>query len=203
MNRLLSGLLICCCVSAELRAEDHTISEFDLVDVQGMRHTRATDWPGKRALVFIFLATECPAVDSYAPTIERLARDFAKRRVLLYGVQCDPDVTAEGAQRHAREFGLTIPILLDPGQILARQSGTTRTATAVVADSTGRIVYRGRIDDRFPSLGKRRDGPRTHDLNEVLETLLAGQPLLFRETEVVGCPLPKRASPKPAVETSP
>jgi peroxiredoxin len=170
--------------------ESRSIETFRLADTAGKLHTR-DEWTDKSAVVFLFLAKECPAVNGYAATMERIATDYSKRRVLVYGIHCDPDVTAEAAQQHAKEFGLSFPILMDADQTVSRQIGVTRTATAVVIDRNGQVLYRGRIDDRYPAPGKRRDEARTHELADALNFVLAGKKPAIRETEVVGCPLPR------------
>ncbi len=64
-----------------------------------------------------------------------------------------------------------------------------------MATGAGKVLYRGRLDDRYSLDGKRRDEPREHDLQEALEAVLAGREPTVRETKAYGCPLPK---PKPA-----
>jgi len=111
-------------------------------------------------------------------------------------------VTAEAASRHAEEFGLRFPILLDPSQDLAGEAGVTAVPTALVLDPEGRVVYQGRIDDRFAAPGKGRGEPTTHDLRDAIDALLAGAEPAVRETKAVGCPLPKPASAEPAADVT-
>lgn len=166
-----------------------TVDSLRLSDAAGVIHT-CEEWSNKKAILFFFLAPECPAANGYSPLMARIAAEFESRGVLVYGVHCDLDVTSKLAKQHAQEFGLTFPILLDPDQTIPRQTGVTRTATAVVTDPKGEVLYRGRIDDRYPALGKRRPEARTHDLEDALNAVLAGKKPAVSETEVVGCPLP-------------
>jgi len=53
------------------------------------------------------------------------------------------------------------------------------------------LVYRGRIDDQFAGLGKRRTVVTSHDLRDALEATLVGKPVPQPRTEAVGCPIPK------------
>ena len=50
--------------------------------------------------------------------------------------------------------------------------------------------YRGRIDNRYASDGKRRDDPTTHELVDALEAVLAGEAPAIAQTKAFGCPLP-------------
>ena len=69
-----------------------------------------------------------------------------------------------------------------------------RVTPSVVVTQGGRVRYRGRIDDRSPSLGIYR-APVRQDLREALEALLAGKPVPTPETAAVGCAI-SVSSPK-------
>jgi hypothetical protein len=60
-----------------------------------------------------------------------------------------------------------------------------------VAEASGaRLVYTGRIDDRYVSFGRKRAAPTTRDLERVLEALLAGEAVAPRTTPGIGCFIP-------------
>lgn len=179
---------------AELGAigELGTIGEFALTDVDGKPHT-AAEWNQAKAVVYCVLGTECPVSNGYAPQMQRLADKFAAQGVAFVGAYAEPDVTAEEAMRHGQEYGLKFARLLDPEHQLIGQTGARRMPTFIVARPDGRIVYRGRIDDRWSPEGKRRDTPRTRELEEALEAVLAGKEPPVAETPTFGCPLPLAA----------
>jgi hypothetical protein len=54
----------------------------------------------------------------------------------------------------------------------------------------GGLAYRGRIDDLYPELGKKRAAPTKRDLREALAAVLAGKPVPVPRTEAVGCSIP-------------
>lgn len=143
-----------------------------------------------RAAVLVFVLTDCPVSNGYAPEIRRIAADYAQRGVAFFLVHVDPDVTADQAKRHAEQFGLTSPVALDPRHVLVREAGARRVPeVAVFVPGEGR-KYRGRIDDRYFAPGKRRAEPSSHDLRAALDAVLAGKPVPRAETEAVGCPIP-------------
>jgi hypothetical protein len=51
----------------------------------------------------------------------------------------------------------------------------------------GRVVYRGRIDDRYVDLGLERPAATTHDLADALAAVVAGKPVPHPNTQAVGC----------------
>ena len=165
------------------------IGDYQLADTHGTMHTPA-EWRQAKAVVLLFLGTECPVSNGYAPDMEALAERYAPRGVAVYGVHSVPGVTADQAAAHAKDYGLTFTILLDPEQRLARMAGARVTPDAIVATSEGRVAYRGRIDDRYSLDGKRRDEPRTHELDDAIRAVAAGKSPRVRETKAYGCPLP-------------
>jgi hypothetical protein len=51
----------------------------------------------------------------------------------------------------------------------------------------GKVVYRGRIDDRYVDLGLERPAATTHDLGDALEAVMTGKPVAHPTTQAVGC----------------
>jgi hypothetical protein len=105
-------------------------------------------------------------------------------------VHADPDLTADEARKHAAEYGLTLPVLLDSKHQLVAATGATRTPEVAVLLKDGSLAYRGRIDDRYPGLGKKRQAPTQRDLRDALTSILADEPLRVSRTAAVGCSIP-------------
>jgi len=166
------------------------VDQFQLLDSAGAAVTQAA-WQDATAVVLIFLGTECPVSNGYAPEIARLRTDYSRRGVRFFGVHSDPDVTAETARKHADEYGLTMPILLDPTQALARPTRVTIMPESVVLLPDGQVVYRGRIDDRYPESGQRRLEATRRDLSDAITAVLAGKKPSPSTTKAFGCPLPR------------
>ena len=74
----------------------------------------------------------------------------------------------------------------DPDLALVKFTGATITPEAAVVVG-GKVVYRGRIDDRYVDLGVERPSPTTHDLVDALTAVLAGKPVARATTQAVGC----------------
>ncbi len=64
---------------------------------------------------------------------------------------------------------------------------TPEAAVFVPGSGGPRLVYHGRIDDRYPELGRMRPAPTTRDLEDVLEAVLAGRPVPRDAAPAVGC----------------
>jgi hypothetical protein len=141
-----------------------------------------------KALVFIFVLPDCPVCNSYAPELKRLRGAFPQ--IEFYLVYADPDVAAADARKHSKDYDFGFPGLLDPAHRLVRKSGATRAPEAVVFSPRGKLLYRGRIDDRYVGYGKKRDQPQHRDLQNALRSVLQNKPASWPDKPPVGCYLP-------------
>src|SRR5689334_6792488 len=116
-----------------------------------------------KAVVFIFTRTDCPISNRYAPEVRRLAEKFAASGITFWLVYADPDESAAEIRRHLKAYGYGLGVLRDLRHDLVRLTGARVTPEAAVFVA-GRIVYHGRIDDRYVAFGRERPAPTTHDL---------------------------------------
>ena len=143
-----------------------------------------------RASVLVFVRTDCPISNRYAPEIRRLQERFAARGAAFWLVYADAAEPVEAIRAHLRAFDLPARALRDPGHVLVRKTGARVTPEAVVfvpGVGGARLVYRGRIDDRYLDFDRMRAAPTTHDLEDALEAVLAGKAVPREETPAVGC----------------
>ena len=168
---------------ASTTAADQRVRVVDLAD----RIVDPLDQPGARAIVVIFTRTDCPIANRYAPEIQRLHRAFGPKGVTFRLVYLDPGEPVPAIRTHLRQYGYDIPALRDPRHVLVSLTGARATPEAAVFTADRRLVYRGRIDDRYVDLNKVRASPTRHDLREVLTALLAGTLVQPRTTDAVGC----------------
>jgi peroxiredoxin len=153
------------------------------------------DAGNKIAAVLIFYWHDCPVCNSYAPEINRIYGSHTN--FAFYIVQVDPDLGLADAKKHAREYDLHPPVLLDGEHRLVEKLKATVTPQAVLVGRDGKILYRGRIDDLYAELGKRRSAARQHDLITALDNIEAGRAVKIKETKAIGCVIqsPRRQTP--------
>lgn len=144
---------------------------------------------GVDATVLLFVMTDCPISNRYAPEVRRLHEEFTgpARFWLVY---VDAHRPVEALREHRSSFGYPFDAVRDVAGELVARAGATVTPEVAVFDAGQRMIYRGRIDDRFVSFGVARRAPRTRDLHERLTRLAAGETLAFSETRAVGCYIP-------------
>ncbi len=160
-------------------------SGLNLVNLSGERVDPLAD--AGPASVFLFMRSDCPIANRYAPELRRLHESFSPRGVRFWLVYVDPQEEAGSIGRHAEEYQVPGEILRDSHHDLVRLTGARVTPEAAVFDAGGRLVYRGRIDDRYPDFGKARAQPNRRDLKLALESVLQGETVAEPETRAVGC----------------
>jgi thiol-disulfide isomerase/thioredoxin len=162
---------------------------FSLKDAHGTDHS-AAEFSRAKATVLMFVATDCPNSNTYAPVLARLYREYSTRGVAFFNVYSDPSESASTVRKHDADFLTPFAALLDPHQVLARQTGARSTPEAVILDPDGKVLYRGRVDDRFVAFGTTRYQPTENDLREALNAVLSGQAVPHSITRAVGCAIP-------------
>jgi hypothetical protein len=141
------------------------------------------------ATVLLFVRTDCPITNRYAPELQRLAQEFKTRSVAFWLVYPDPDEAARHIEDHMHEYGLPGQPLRDPHHVLVKEAHATVAPEAAVFNGSGKLVYHGRIDDRYVDIGKTRPAAQVHDLEDAIEAVLNGKPVAHAETRAVGCSL--------------
>jgi thiol-disulfide isomerase/thioredoxin len=142
---------------------------------------------GEINLVF-FIASGCPVSSRYAPEMDRIAADYAGKRVHTFFVFADSSMKVAAARESLESFHpkSRVPAIIDRGLALTTAAGITVTPEVAVYTSAGR-VYRGRIDDLYINIGEARRQPTQHDLRNALDASIAGRPVARAETTAVGC----------------
>jgi len=142
---------------------------------------------GTKALAFVFVSVECPISNRYAPEVRRLHDKFAAQGIEFSLVYPNPMEPVAAIRRHVKDYSYPMRALRDPRQELANVAGATITPEAAVFDAHGRVLYRGRIDDRYVSLGVERPVATRRDLDEALTDIVAGKAPREASTPAVGC----------------
>lgn len=172
-----------------LFSDEPASTKLQLPDLDG-RQIEPLQANDARAIVFIFIRTDCPISNSYAPELHRLHEKFAKSGIRFWLVYPDPGESSEIIRKHIKEYEYRLSVLRDPEHKLVKMTRAQVTPEAAVFSPGGRMVYRGRIDDRYVAFGKTRPAPTTRDLEQVLEAMLEGKGVENKTTIAIGCFIP-------------
>ncbi len=158
-------------------------------DLTGKAYT-AQDIAAHKASVFLFISGQCPVSNVYTPRMNALVAAYGKRDVQIFAVYSDRQESATDITRHAKEHGLSCPVVKDSTNLLADRLGAKMTPEAVVVDASGTVRYRGRIDDNAVATRV-----SVRDLNAALDAVLDGKPVVHPEMLAVGCAIRRNAAP--------
>ncbi len=170
------------------------IGNFRLPDAAG-KSWALDEQKERKAIVVVFLGTQCPINNAYLPRLVELQRDYANKGVQVVAINANEHDTAEAIAEHAQKNGLNFPVLRDAKQGIADRFGAERTPEAFLLDADRAVRYRGRIDDQF-GIGYHRNAPTRRDLIEALEEVLAGKAVSRPSVPVAGCIITRAPRPR-------
>jgi peroxiredoxin len=155
-------------------------------DCQGVTHQFGQTRSNK-VVVLVFLGTECPISQRYVPELNRIAAGHKTNAVEFYGVVAGKTMTREKTAAFVKEYSIQFPVLFDDKLALARWLRPTHVPQAYVLKPDGDIVYRGRIDDGYESIGKPRAVVQHRELRDAIAAILAGRTPERLFARPVGC----------------
>jgi|SRR5690554_2774599 len=161
--------------------------EVNFEDTKGNINSIADYLEEKNGMVMVFLSPECPLCQNYTVALRRLEKEYASREIPFAGVISGNFYSKEEVRRYKLKYDLEMDILYDPEFKLSEYYGATTTPEAVFIDTSGKLKYRGAIDNWAISLGKKRLNTTEHYLSDALDNFLTGNKINPRETKPVGC----------------
>jgi|SRR6476469_3914000 len=149
-------------------------------------HAAVPSHSDRKALVLIFTRTDCPISNRYAPALEHMYKVYSPKGIDFKLVYPEPDLTAVAMKKHNREYGYSIPSVLDSSHKYVNMAKARFTPEAAVF-VRGREIYLGRIDDWYAAWNESRVKPLHHDLKNEITAVLEGDIPEYRETKAIGC----------------
>lgn len=136
--------------------------------------------------VYVFLREDCVISQNYTPTLNRLNQIFSSYNIDFVGLF--PSTRDEQIELFRQKYEVIFPLQSDYFQIMTKKLGATVTPEVIVYNENSKeILYKGRIDDTYYRIGKKRTVTTTAELEDALKAIIAGKPVLIKETEPVGC----------------
>jgi peroxiredoxin len=175
---IVSFLSVTACAS---EPSSNNIENFTLPDYNGAEHS-LSDYKDSKAIVIIFIATECPVSNAYNSRMEDLYKEYNPKDIAFLGINSNKAESIEMIKEHAEENGLTFTILKDKNNVVADEFEASFTPEVYVLNSDFNILYHGRIDN-----SKNKDDVTTKDLENALNEILAGKEVTTKATKAFGC----------------
>lgn len=170
-----------------LAGELKKAENFSLKDFNGKIHS-LTDYKNSKAIVLIFVSTQCPVSNAYNERMAKLYESYKSKNVAFLGINSNKAEQIEEIKKHSSENNLQFAILKDDNNVIADKFEASFTPEVYVLNSNLELVYHGRIDDNRKAVDV-----KVSDLNAALDEILAGKSVTNSKTKAFGCSI-KRVS---------
>ncbi len=184
MVRSISQLVLLTILAASLLVAGDArkkVNDFTLEDYNGVKHSLA-DYKSSKAIVLMFIATQCPVSNAYNARMAELQKDYASKGIAFIGINSNKQESAEEVKDHAKKHGFEFPILKDWNNVIADKLEASVTPEIYVLNSGFEVLYHGRIDD-----SQRENRVASKDLRAALDLVLAGKAIEVEKTKAFGC----------------
>jgi peroxiredoxin len=140
-------------------------------------------------MVYFFMLESCPICQQVTPTIKEVHEVFKNQGIEFQLVFPNGNYTSpEEMDKFIKKYKLEIESIIDKQKkITNKWKATVTPEVVVVRKSSDVILYRGKINNSFISLGKRRRVVSEHYLKDALKQIVEGKNVAVQKTEPVGC----------------
>jgi hypothetical protein len=144
-----------------------------------------------KATALLFVSTNCPVSNAYNERMNAVYRDYSARGVQFAFVNSNVNESVSEIDEHARAHNFGFKVYKDADGMLADTVNAQFTPEVFLFDSTGTLVYHGRIDNT-----RELANVKSQDFRAALDAVLAGKPVAVANTKAFGCTIrrAKRAS---------
>jgi thioredoxin-related protein len=162
-------------------------SDIKMMDVSG-KEVSLNDSKGENGLLVIFSCNTCPYVKLSESRIKELGALTKQNKLGMILVnsneaQRSDDDSFDAMKQYAKVQGYSFSYVLDKNSQLANAFGATRTPHCFLFDKSGKLVYRGAIDDNI----KDPNDAKEHYLKDAVVAAATGKPIKTNSTKSVGC----------------
>lgn len=161
--------------------EPKKVEDFTLEDYNGVKRS-LSDYKDSKAIVVMFIATQCPVSNAYNTRMVGFYKDYSKKNVAVIGINSNKQESVEEIKKHATMHGFEFTVLKDWNNVVADKFQASFTPEIYILNSKFKVLYHGRIDD-----SQRENNIKSKDLRVALDNILAGKPVTVASTKAFGC----------------
>ena len=138
--------------------------------------------------VYIFMHEACIISQYYSLPLREMHEEYANDNLQFVGLFSNPSSEAYKVHMFKDKYNIPFELRTDHYHLKTEELGATVTPEVVVYnESQGEILCKGRIDDAYARVGRRKQVTTTSELKDVLEALKNNQPIPTTHTKAVGC----------------
>ena len=148
----------------------------------------AQDAVETRFTVYYFLGEECKICQYYTPQMKDYHKTYASDSLSFVGLFPNKYSSTGGVIEFSEKYQIPFPLKLEFFATKTKLFDIKITPEVVVYDNEhDKILYKGRIDDSYVRIGKRRSVPTQFELEDVLQKIVTGQEVTTSPGPAVGC----------------
>lgn len=181
------ALALCATVaSAEELAVGAGAPPFSLVNSVDGKTYSFKPGDGKTSVI-VFTCNSCPYSVAFENRLASLGSEYGSKGIVFYAINPNDDnaypaETLDKMKARAADKRFPFPYLKDGNSAVARAYGARVTPHVFVVDGTGKVRYRGYVDD-----SARKDEVEHTGLKDALDSLLSGADIAKTSTRAFGC----------------
>lgn len=137
--------------------------------------------------IYLFLLDDCPICIKYTPEINSIYDDYGDE-IGFVGYFPNFSSKPEKINAYRETYGIEFDLKTDYYKLQAKKWKAKVTPEVVLYNHTTKtVLYRGRIDNSFVRLGKRRNVVTERDLRDAITATLDGREIAQPYVVPVGC----------------
>ncbi len=138
--------------------------------------------------VYVFLHESCIISQYYTLNLRELSNEFSNENIQFIGLFPNYSSKPEKIKEFKEKYKIPFQLKTDYDKIKTIQFEATVTPEVIVFNETqNEILYKGRIDDAYARVGRRKQVIATSELKDALTAISNHLPIEVRETTPVGC----------------
>ena len=142
--------------------------------------------------VYIFLHESCRISQFFTLTLKDLHEQYGSEEVVFKGIFPNQNTEESAMIAFKEKHDLKFEMIFDEQQAITQKLGANVTPEAIVYDvQNDKILYKGRIDNSYYRVGKRRGVTTTSELGDVLEAVKQGACVEVESQPAIGCYIKK------------
>jgi len=139
--------------------------------------------------VYVFLHDECVISQFYTLRLTEYYNQYHSKKIGFIGYFPNFSTKPSQIEAFGEKYNLAFPLRQDYYKDWTNRFGIKVTPEVAVWDHrSDRLLYRGRIDDSYVRVGKRKLHSQHEDLKNIIESWLSGSTSSTTiETQAIGC----------------
>ncbi len=138
--------------------------------------------------VYYFLLEDCKICQYYTPTFQELYNSYNSDSLSFVGLFPNRFSSKDAINDFKEKYEIPFPLKPEYFQSKTKKFEVTITPEVVVYNETQeKILYKGRIDNSYYKLGRRRQVITARELETVLESIQKGEKVDVESQPALGC----------------